>query len=206
MTAFGTDERPTETRIDSAARSAKRAHRPVLPERAKPITSAGRAVFQSVKEIISQRLERLVGPRAALEFAWDARATECRPNTVYVVTLHPNDAPSAARQVQYYASIGVPADRIVVVGDYRDLDYHSYATLKRTGALLRRVHDQVTDEVRSRVEKELTPFFKSRFGLVSPPVLGRRPYQYNAPVLLSDNDLQQLVERINDPNYEPADE
>lgn len=203
----GLNDRSTTERSDAGNRSARLAHRPLVPEPVR-ITSPARVALQSVKSIVTKTFARIVAPRHApsLTFSWDVGCTSVAPHTVYVATLQREDIKRTIEQVDQYRATGVPPSRIVIVGDYRDLDYQTYAGLKRTGAQLQRVHGSVTDAVRRRVEEELAPYFQNALGMTPPPVFEKREYRYNAPVQLSPKDLEALVARMNDQNYTSSDE
>jgi hypothetical protein len=162
-----------------------------------------------VDEIIAKRVETTLQPArpvATLSFSWDARVFQPTPNTVYLATLKPDGITTTLEQVAHYDRIGVPHSATVIVGNYRDLGYQEYAALKRTGAVLKRIQSDLTQDVRARVEQELTPVFRNIFDLAPAPRFSEREYRYKAAPQLSQDALDQLVARINDPGYRPTDE
>lgn len=169
-----------------------------------------RVYITGMKEIIAiRRVGRVlqpVRPVATLGFSWDTRVIQPTPNTVYLATFYSHNIGTTLEQVAHYERASVPRSTIVIVGDYRDLPYQEYAALKRTGAVLKRVQSAVTPDVRERVEQELTPVFNNIFDLMPPPRFVTREYRYKATPQLSQDALDQLVARINDPNYRPTDE
>jgi hypothetical protein len=188
--------------IEKLRTRSPKAHRPELPERARPM--------RKLERLIEKRVERGEVPCSSLsmvDFLWDARARQLKKDTVYIATLRHHDLDATLAQVRHYQDLGVPNDEIVIVGDYRNLAHRDYAALKHTGAMLKRVHDELNDGTRARIEYELLPIFQDVFNLTphAPPV--ERLYtSHEEAIPLDLEGVNRLVRRISDPDYEPTDE
>lgn len=207
MSTYELEETPPIARRTST----DMAHRPQLPERPQRVTPTDIKVrMVSLDDIITKRIARpepvCVTTPSDVVFSWDAIPAHPVPYTVFLVTLQPNVVATAER-VQAYEDTGIARKNVVIVGDYRDLSHQDYVQLKRTGAVLKRIHEDLTPAVRARVEQELAPVFRSIFGLQPRQQWEERPYTYqvNTPPL-PQTVLDAYFQRVTDPAYDVTDE